>query len=104
MTRLVNGNSADPDRRIGPSRLSTWSSRRIRFLWLLWPGIIVLVCAITALVSVRVHGDFTEVRVDLTRSNLIGLAMVLVVPPACLTLLWGRMRGRRHGSSSARGR
>ena len=87
------------DRRVGPSRLSTWSGRRILSLWLLWPATVVAICAVAVFMSVRIHGDFTEVRVDLTRSNLIGLGAVLLLPPACLTMLWRRMRGRRHAPS-----
>ena len=90
----------DTDRRVGPSRLSTWSGRHIRFLWLIWPATICLTCGIAVVASVRIYGDFTEVRLDLTRFNLIGLALVLLLPPACLTLLWWRMRGRRHEPSS----
>lgn len=101
MTEPLDANSAKSGRRVGPSRLSTWTGRRIRLLWLLWPATIIAACLIAVLVSLRVYGDFSEVRVDLTRSNLVGVVMVILVPPACLTALWWRMRGRRHASSSS---
>lgn len=84
------------DRRVGPSRLSTWSGRHVGALWLLWPGTVIAICAV--IVASRMHAErgFSEVRVDLTRSNLIGLAVALIGPPLCLTILWWRMRGRRH--------
>lgn len=89
----------ETDRRVGPSRLSRWSARRIATFWLLWPAIILVICTIGVILSVRVHGGLGEVRLDLTRSNLIGLAAVVVLPPVCLTILWLRMHGRRHRSS-----
>lgn len=84
------------DRRLGPSRLSTWSGRRVGALWLLWPGAVIAVCVVIVAMRVRADHGFSDVRVDLTRSNLIGLGVALIGPPLCLTLLWSRMRGRRR--------
>jgi len=84
------------DRRRGPSRLSRWSGRRIATLWLVWPGSVLGIVALAALGSVVTQHGYTELRSDLTRSNLIGLTGVLIVPPTCLTVLWWRMRRRRH--------
>ena len=61
-------------------------------LWRLWPNLIIAICVIAALVSLRVQDGFSEVRLDLTRRNLLGLAAVMIAPPACLTVLWRRMR------------
>ena len=98
---LPNSSSvSEPNRRLGPSRLSTWSGRRIGAFWLLWPGIILGICVVAVFLSVHVQRGFGEVRSDLTSTNLIGLAAVLIVPPACLTILWWRMRGRRRESRS----
>lgn len=95
----VNG-----ERRVGASRLSTWSGRRVAAFWLLWPAGILLLCAIAVLLSIHINAGFDEVRVDLTRRNLTGLAVTLLIPPACLTWLWWRMRGRRqsHGADRRR--
>jgi uncharacterized protein YjbI with pentapeptide repeats len=59
----------------------------------------------SVLTSAKVHrADFVEVRMDLRRGNLIGLTAVAFVPPICLTILWRRMRGRRHSQSEERRR
>ena len=96
-TVIAVGTTGD-DRRTGPSRLSTWSGRRIAWLWIVWPGIVLAIVAVAVFVSVRLQRGFDEVRVDLTRTNLIGLIAVIIVPPGCLTALWWRMRGRRRRS------
>ena len=88
--------SPEIERRLGPSRLSMWSGRRIAALWLLWPGSVIVICVLAVAVSVHVYAGFGEVRTDLTRRNLIGLTLVIVAPPAYLTGLWWRMRRRRH--------
>ncbi|HKW47671.1 MAG TPA: hypothetical protein VJN70_09500 [Gemmatimonadaceae bacterium] len=88
------------DRRVGASRLSTWSGRRIGMLWLQWPASILAICIVAVLASIRLQGSFTEVRVALSRTNLIALPLVLIVPPACLTAVWWRMRGRRRSGTS----
>lgn len=68
-------------------------------LWLVWPGIVLALVAIGVVASLRVWHGASEVRSDVTRSNLIGLATVVLLPPVCLTVLWWRMRSRRRSSS-----
>ena len=85
------------DRRLGPSRLSQWTERRVALLWLLWPGIVLTLVALAAAASIAMDHGLGEVRLALTRTNMILLAIVLLLPPACLTLLWWRMQGRRRG-------
>jgi len=62
-----------------------------------WPGIVLALTALGAATSIMMHHGLEEVRVDVSRTNLIGLSALLVVPPACLTLQWWRMHARRHG-------
>src|SRR6185437_9586352 len=93
---MPNEASPDDERRVGPSRLSRWSGRRVGALWVAWPAAILAICVVIVGLRVRADHGFREVRVDLSRSNLIGLAVALVGPPLCLTILWSRMRGRRH--------
>ena len=97
-----NTPGSDLDRRAGPSRLSTWSGRRVGALWLLWPAIIIGICVGAVFLSVLEQHGFSEVRSDLTRANLIGLTVVLITPPTCLTILWWRMHGRRRLRRPAR--
>lgn len=66
--------------------------------WILWPGAILAIVAVAALVSWRVHGDLVEVRIDLSRGNVVGLIGTAIAPPICLTILWRRMHGRRRAS------
>jgi hypothetical protein len=68
--------------------------------WLLWPAMVIGICGLAVLLSMHVQHGVDEVRSDLTRGNLIGLAAVLIAPPACLTILWYRMRGRRRAKRS----
>lgn len=98
MSNLAREREHHEDRRIGPSRLSTWSERQIVLLWLLWPSLILAICVVAALVSVRVHAGFSEVRLDLTGRNLLGLAVTMIAPSVYLTALWRRIRGRRRSS------
>jgi Na+/proline symporter len=72
--------------------------------WILWPAVILTIVVLAALLSRHIYGDFVEVRMDLRRGNLIGLTAVAFVPPICLTILWRRMRGRRHSQSEERRR
>jgi hypothetical protein len=65
-------------------------------LWILWPAAILALVVAAALLSRRIYGDYTEVRLDLRRGNLIGLVAAAIAPPFCLTLLWWRMHGRRR--------
>ena len=87
---------SDSDRRVGPSRLSLWTGKRIAALWIMWPGGILLLCAAAVLLSVRFNEGLGEVRSDLTRGNLIGLTLIVLVPPAYVSGLWWRMRQRRR--------
>ena len=89
-----------PERRAGPSRLSTWSGRRMASLWIAWPASVLLLCLVGAAMSVLVQHSLTEIRADITRSNLIGLALAALLPPLCLTGVWWRMRHRRRTSMS----
>ena len=84
------------DRRAGPSRLSTWSGRRVAFLWIAWPGIVLALVLLGAALSVVMHHGLEEVRLDMSRFNLIFLGAVLGFPPVWLTLQWWRMHARRH--------
>ena len=97
-----NTSASEGDRRVGPSRLSTWSGGRVGAFWLLWPGIIIAICVSAVFLSVYVQHGFSEVRSDLTRANLIGLTVVLINRPTCPTVLWWRMRGRRRVRRAAR--
>lgn len=85
------------DRRIGASPLSDWSARRVALSWPVWWGMLLLLLALGTVLSDLVNHDLTELRIALTRSNVVGLLATAVIPPACLTLQWWRMRGRRHG-------
>ena len=87
------------DRRVGASRLATWPGRKLAWAWLVWPALVTLIVAAGALISFHRLGDASEVRSVFRRSNLTGLLAVLVVPPACLTLQWWRMRHRRRQQS-----
>ena len=90
----------DVDRRVGPSRLSTWSGRRVAALWIIWPGSVLAACGIAVFLSIRLNNGLDEVRVDLTRSNMIGVVLITIIPPALLTFLWWRMRRRRQPSDA----
>lgn len=97
MSNAANDRDLDvEDRRIGPSRLSTWSPQRIGLLWLLWPGFVVAICVVAALVSQHIHGGFSEAQSALTRGNVAGVVLVMIVPPTYLTALWLRIRHRRR--------
>lgn len=91
------------ERRLGPSPLSRWNQRRLLFVSLVWAGCVLLILALGIVASIAESHGLTEVRIAFTRSNIIGLIAVLVVPPAVLTMEWRLMRGRRRGSP-ARGR
>jgi len=89
---------AEPrERRRGPSRLSSWSPRRLALAWIVWPALVLGLIALGAVVSLLLSHNTDSLRTAFTRSNLIGLVSVLVLPPACLTLQWWRMYHRRHG-------
>ena len=103
MTSVMSDPPTRGNRRLGPSRLSAWSGRRVAAFWIAWPGFILALCAIAVLLSIRVGAGLGEVRSDLTRENLIGLAMTVILPLALLTALWWRMRGRRRSSDAGRG-
>lgn len=62
-----------------------------------WVGCVVILLALGTVVSVGEIHSFVEVRIGFTRSNLIGLLAVLVVPPGCVILQWWLMRERRRG-------
>jgi hypothetical protein len=91
------GDAAGRERRVGTSRLSTWSGQRVALTWIAWPAIVLALIAFGAAASVRLLKSTEEVRFALSRSNAIGLAAVILVPPACLTLQWWLMHGRRRG-------
>jgi hypothetical protein len=84
------------NRRIGPSRLSAWNGRQIALSWVVWPGAVVSLVAIGIAISLWLRHGLDEVRLDLSRSNLVGLLGVLFFPPACLTVLWRLMHQRRR--------
>jgi hypothetical protein len=63
---------------------------------LVWPAIVLLVVVLGALASLIIRRDAAEIRLAVTRSNLILMALSLVAPPAGLTVIWLRMRRRRH--------
>jgi len=87
------------DRRVGASRLATWPGRKLALAWVVWPVSVALLVAAGALISFHRLGDASEVRSVLRRSNVIAVLAVLVVPPACLTVQWWRMRHRRRQQS-----
>ena len=99
--------SEDPEltreRRRGPSRLSTWSGLRVLRTGFAWVGLVLGLVLIAAGVSVARDGTSADVRLAVTRSNLIGLAASLLCPPLCLTAQWWRMRNRRHTRRSPQG-
>lgn len=85
------------ERRVGPSRLSQWKGRQLAVVSLAWAGCVVALLALGSLASIgELHGA-TELRIAFSRSHIIGLCAVLVVPPACLTIQWWLMHRRRRG-------
>lgn len=66
-------------------------------------GLVLGLVLIAAAVSVARQGTPADVRLAVTRSNLIGLVATLVFPPLCLTAQWWRMRNRRHERRSPQG-
>ena len=87
------------ERRMGPSRLSGWTGRRVVVTGIVWMGLVLVLVALAALVSYVRDGSAEDVQLGFTRSNLIGLGATLVVPPLCLTAQWWRMRNRRRRAS-----
>jgi hypothetical protein len=85
------------ERRVGDSWLSRRTGLAIALLWLAWPGLLVALIAVGALLSVAVNHGTQELPFAFTRSARRGLVLSAVVPPSCLTILWYRMRGRRRG-------
>ena len=75
-----------------------WTGRRLAVTSIVWMGIVLLLVASGALVSILREGDAEDVRLAFTRSSLIGLGASLVVPPLCLTSQWWRMRNRRRAA------
>lgn len=65
-------------------------------LWLVWPVVVLTIVAIAVGMSVITQHGFEELRIAHSRTNLIMLVATLVVPPAGVTLIWSRMRGRRR--------
>jgi hypothetical protein len=88
------------ERRSGPSRLSTWTGRRVVVTGIVWMGLVLVLVAVAAVASFIREGSAEDVRLGFTRSNIIGLVATLVVPPVCLTVQWWRMRNRRHASGT----
>ena len=84
------------ERRRGPSRLSAWTSRRVVVTGIAWMGLVLVLVVLAALASYIRDGTAEDVRLGITRGNLIGLGATLVVPPLCLTAQWWRMRNRRR--------
>ena len=64
-------------------------------LWLVWPGIVLAILIVGTAASVVVQRGWVEVRLALTRLNLVMLAFTMVLPPGSVTLVWWRMHGRR---------
>jgi len=88
------------ERRSGPSRLSTWTGRRVVVTGIVWMGVMLLLVALAAFVSFIREGTTEDVRLGFSRSNLIGLVATLVIPPVWLTVQWLRMRNRRRASDT----
>ncbi|HEY2851448.1 MAG TPA: hypothetical protein VGJ18_01290 [Gemmatimonadaceae bacterium] len=88
------------ERRSGPSRLSTWTGRRVVVTGIVWVGLMLVLVALAAFVSFMREGTAEDVRLAFTRSNFIGLGATLVIPPVCLTAQWWRMRSRRRASGT----
>ena len=97
---MVVVESDDPrtDRRRGPSRLVLWSRERALRFWLVWPAFVLALVGLAAGVSFVIYRSPVEIKLALTRTNLVGLFFALVVPPACVTLVWHRMRRRKRAS------
>ena len=92
--------SDDPpfDRRRGPSRLVQWTGAHTLHFWIVWPSIVLTLVVVAAVASYVIFRGPVEIRLALTRTNLIGLILALIVPPACVTIIWFHMRRRRHNS------
>jgi hypothetical protein len=88
------------ERRQGQSRLSTWTRRRLVIAGVAWVALVLALVTTAALVSLVRDGNAEDVRLTLTRSNLIGLGATLVAPPLCLAAQWWRMRNRRRTSDA----
>jgi hypothetical protein len=88
--------SLSRERREGPSRLSTWSRRRVLITGIAWVVVVVGLIGVGAIISIARDHNADDVRDLMTRSNLILLAISLVLPPACLTFQWWYMRQRRR--------
>jgi hypothetical protein len=67
---------------------------------IVWMGLVLVLVAAAALASFIREGTAEDIRLGLTRSNLIGLVATLVIPPVCLTAQWWRMRNRRRASGT----
>ena len=93
---VVESDDPRPERRRGPSRLVLWSREQALRFWLVWPAFVLTLVTLTAGVSYLIYRSPVEIRLALTRTNLIGLFFALVVPPACVTLVWHRMRRRKR--------
>ena len=92
------------DRRLGPSRLSRWHGRHVLIASIAWLGGVLLIVTLGTFASIAEAHGLTEARIAFSRSNIIGLLAVLVIPPAWLTLEWRLMRGRRRERVSDRRR
>lgn len=88
--------SRSRERREGPSRLSTWSRRRVLSTAIAWVVVVVGLVGVGAIISIAREHNADDVRDLMTRSNLILLATSLLLPPACLTFQWWHIRQRRR--------
>lgn len=84
------------ERRVGPSRLSLWSGRRLAVACIAWISVVLALVGIGMALSVVLYHDTYEIRLAVRRSNLIGLGAVLLLPPTWITLQWWMMRNRRQ--------
>jgi hypothetical protein len=63
---------------------------------LIWIGLVLALTVLGIAASIAMNHETAEVRIALSRSNVIGLIGVLLIPPLCLTVQWWRMRRRRR--------
>jgi len=73
-----------------------WSGQRLALAWIVWLGVVLALVIAGMASSLVLSHNADEVRHVFTRSNLLGLSSVILVPPSCLTLQWWVMHQRRR--------
>src|SRR5690242_4756714 len=98
--RRFDGVGGSRERRSGPSRLSTWTARQLVLACVLWPCIVAAIILAGIALSSRLNNGYVEVEVAFSRTAIVQLVAVVLVPPACLTAEWWLMHGRRRAAGS----